>query len=90
MHVLAAPDARLVGAHASEDALGLGVTLTVAVVFPPSTAVSVIVCGAVTEPAVTENVADVAETGTVTEAGTGNAAVLFDESVATLPPAGAG
>ncbi len=90
VHVLAAPDARLVGAHASEDALGLGVSVTVAVVLPPSAAVTVIVCGAVTEPAVAENVADVAVTGTVTDAGTGNAAVLLDVSAATLPPAGAG
>jgi hypothetical protein len=90
VQVLAAPDVTLVGAHVSEDTLGLGITLTVAVALPPSTAVKMVVCGVSTEPAVAVKAADDAAEGTVTEAGTGNAAVLVDESVATLPPAGAG
>jgi hypothetical protein len=40
-------------------------------------------------PAVAVNVADVAPVGTLTEAGIVSAAVLFDASVTTLPPAGA-
>jgi hypothetical protein len=35
------------------------------------------------------NVADVAPAGTLSEAGTGSAAVLLDASVTALPPAGA-
>jgi len=35
------------------------------------------------------NVADVAVAGTVTDAGTGSAAMLFDASVMVLPPVGA-
>ena len=41
-----------------------------------------------TEPAVAENVVDVALAGTVTEAGTGSAA-LFEARVTVPPPAGA-
>ncbi len=41
-----------------------------------------------TDPAVAVNVVDVAFAGTVTEAGTGSAA-LFEAMVTGLPPAGA-
>jgi len=41
VHVVAAPDVRLVGLQTTEDTLGLGATVTVAVVFPPSAAVRV-------------------------------------------------
>src|SRR5215470_2242358 len=41
------------------------------------------------EPVVVVNVAEVASAGTVTDAGTGRAAVLLDASVTTLPPLGA-
>jgi hypothetical protein len=90
VHVLAAPAVTLAGAHASDDTLAVGVTLNVAVALEPSVALTVTVCVVATEAAVAVNVADDAAEGTVTEAGTGNAAVLVDESVATLPPAGAG
>jgi len=40
VHAVAAPGARLTGAHASDDTVGLGVTVTVAVVLPPSVAVN--------------------------------------------------
>jgi hypothetical protein len=43
VHVVDAPDVTLVGAHASEDTEGLGVTVTVPVVLPPSVAVTVTV-----------------------------------------------
>jgi hypothetical protein len=90
VHVLVAPDITVVGTHASEDTLMFGVTLTVAVAVPPSAAVRVIVWGAVTEPAIAVNVADVAAAGTVTDGGTGSAAALLDDSDVTLPPASAG
>ena len=90
VHVVAAPELMLVGVHASDDTLALGVTVTIAVVFPPSVAVSVTVCGVKTAPPVAVNVADVAAAATTTEAGTGSAAVLFDPSVRVLPPARAG
>src|SRR6266446_812198 len=79
VHVLAAPAATLVGAHTSVDTLALGVTLTVAVVLVPSVAVTVTICGAATDAA-----------GTATEAGTGSAALLSDDSATALPPVGAG
>jgi hypothetical protein len=43
VHVVAAPGVRLGGAHASDDTLVMGVTVTVAVMFPPSVAVTVTV-----------------------------------------------
>ena len=43
-----------------------------------------------TEPAVAVNVAEVEPTGTVTDAGTGSAVVLFEAIVTVLPPLGAG
>jgi hypothetical protein len=43
VQVVAAPDVRLEGVHASDATLGLGVTVTVAVVLPPSVAVTVTV-----------------------------------------------
>jgi hypothetical protein len=89
VHVVAAPDSTLEGAQTSEDTRGLGVTVTVAVVLVPSVAVTVTVCDVATGPAVAVNVADVAAAGTLTEAGTGSAAVLLDDRVTTLPPVGA-
>jgi hypothetical protein len=86
---VAAPEVRLVGAQASDAALATGVTVTVAVVLPLRVAVTVTVCSAATEPALAANVVDVAPAGTVTEAGTGNAAVLLDASATLVPPAGA-
>jgi hypothetical protein len=89
VHVVAAPELMVGGVHASDDTLALGVTVTVAVLLPPNVAVRVTVCGVATEPPVAGNVADVAAAATATEAGTDNAAVLFDASVTTLPPTGA-
>jgi hypothetical protein len=66
------------------------VTVTVAVVLPPSVAVSVTVCDDDTVPAVAVNVVELAAWGTVTDAGTGSAAVLFEAKVTALPPLGAG
>jgi hypothetical protein len=43
VHVVAAPELRLAGAHASDDTLVTGMTVTVAVVLPPSVAVTVTV-----------------------------------------------
>jgi hypothetical protein len=89
VHVLDAPDVTLPGVHASESTLGLGgVTVTVAVVLAPSVAVTVTVWAVTTEPAVAVKLAEFAEARTVTEAGTGSAA-LFEASVTTPPPSGA-
>jgi len=90
MHVVGAPDAMLVGLQTSEDTDGLGATVTVAVVLPPRIAVSVTVCDDATEPAVAANVVEFVVAGTVTDAGTGNAMALSDDSVTVVPPAGAG
>ena len=90
VHVVEAPEVTLVGLQTSEDTEGLGVTVTVAVVLPPSVAVSVTVWDVTTAPAVAVNVVEVVAAGTVTEAGTGNAMLLFDPTVTTLPPLGAG
>jgi hypothetical protein len=90
VHVVVRPGLRLVGAHASDDTARLGATVTIAMVLPPSVAVSVTVWDAATVPAVAVNVVDVVLAGTVTEAGAGNAVVLFDESTTALPPARAG
>jgi hypothetical protein len=89
VHVVLAPDVTLEGAHATDETLGPGVTVTVAVVLPPSVAVTMTVWGAATEPPVAVNVADVAVAGTATEAGTGSAVVLLETSVTVLPPLGA-
>ena len=43
VHVVAAPDAMLVGTHASEDTAGFGVTTTVAAALPAKVAVTVTV-----------------------------------------------
>jgi hypothetical protein len=43
VHVVATPETTLAGAHAREATLGAGVTVTVAVVVPPSVAVTVTV-----------------------------------------------
>ena len=90
MHVVAAPDVRLVGLQTTEDMLGLGATVTDVLVLPPSVAVITTVWDATTAPADALNVVHVAAAGTVTEAGTGSAVVLFDATVTVLPPAGAG
>jgi hypothetical protein len=90
VHVVLAPDVTLEGAHARDETLGPGVTVTVAVVLPPSVAVTVTVWDVATVPAVAVNVVDVVLAGTVTEAGTSNAVVLFDEIPTVLPPARAG
>jgi hypothetical protein len=90
VQVVAAPGARLTGAHASDDTVALGVTVIVAVVLPPSVAVIVTVWDVPTVPAVAVNVVELVVAGTVTDAGTGKAALLSDESVTVLPPAGAG
>ena len=89
VHVVDAPEATLVGLQTSEDTAGPGVTVTVAVVLPPSVAVTVIVWDVATEPAVAVKVVDVNVAGTVTEASTGSAAVLLDDSMTVLPPVGA-
>lgn len=90
VHVVDVPDTKVAGAQVSDDTLTIGVTLTVAVVLPPRAAVTTTACGVATEPAVAVNVADVAAAGTVTEAGTGRAVALLDESVTVLPAASAG
>ena len=41
VHVVAAPEVKLVGLHTSEDTARLGVTVTVAVALPPSVAVTI-------------------------------------------------
>jgi len=90
VHVVAASGARFAGEHARPDTAGVGVTVTLAVALPPSVAVTVTACEVATVPAVAENVAVVAAAGTVTDAGTGSAALLFEASATTLPPVGAG
>jgi hypothetical protein len=89
VQVVDAPDIRLVGVHASDETVGSGFTMTVVVALPPSVAVTVTVCDVTTEPPVAVNVADAAADGTVTDTGTGSAAVLLDVSVTRLPPVGA-
>jgi hypothetical protein len=90
MHVVEAPDVTLVGLQESADTDGLGVTITVAVAFPPSVAVSVTVWDVAIAPAVAENVVELVVAGTVTDAGTGSAVLLSEASVTVLPPTGAG
>jgi hypothetical protein len=90
VHVVAAPDVRLAGAHASEDTLGLGATVTVAVaLLAPSVAVKVTGCSVATEPGVAVNVVDAAPAGTVTDAGAGSAVALLEANVTAVPPVGA-
>jgi hypothetical protein len=89
VQVVVTPDVTLVGLQPSEDTPRAGVIVTVAMVLPPSVAVTVTVSEAATEPAVAVKVAVVVAAGTVSEAGTGNAVGLFDASVTVLPPAGA-
>jgi hypothetical protein len=89
VHVVEPPGLRLVGLQTSDETAGFGVTVTVAVVLPPSVAVWVTVCDVATEPAVAVNVVEVVVAGTVTDTGTGRAVVLFEESVTVLPPVGA-
>jgi hypothetical protein len=89
VHVVLAPDVTLEGAHARDETLGPGVTVTVAVVLPPSVAVTVTVWEVATEPAVAVNVVELVAAGTVTVAGTGSAVVLLEASVTGLPPVGA-
>ena len=90
VHVVLAPDVTLEGAHATDETLGAGVTVTLAVVLPPSVAVTVTVWDVATEPAVAVNTVELAAAGTVTVAGTGSAVVLLEASVTALPPVGAG
>jgi hypothetical protein len=89
VHVVVAPDVTLVGLQTSDDMPRAGVTVTVAMVLPPSVAVTVTVSEAATEPAVAVKVAVVALAGTVSEAGTGNAAGLFDARATVLLAASA-
>ena len=89
VHVVLAPDVTLEGAHASDETLGAGVTVTVAVVLPPSVAVTVTVWDVATEPAVAVNMVELVAAGTVTVAGTGSVVVLLEASITELPPAGA-
>ena len=79
-----------VGVTANDVSVRVGATVTVAVVLPPSVAVRVTVCEVVTVPAVAVNVVELAVAGTVTDAGTGSAVVLFEARVTVLPPVGAG
>jgi hypothetical protein len=92
VHVLETPDAKVAGAQDSDDTLGPpGATVIVAVVvLPPSVAVRMTVWDVATDPAVAVKVVEVAPAGTVTEAGTDSAVVLFDAVVIVLPPLGAG
>jgi len=90
VQVVPAPDTMLAGVHVSAETIGAGVTVTVAAVLPFSVAVTPTVCVVATEPAVTVNAIDVAAAGTVTDPGTGNAVVLFDDSATVLPAASAG
>jgi len=89
VHVVETPDITLAGAHASVETAGIGVTVTLAVVLPPSVAVTVTVCDVATVPAVAVKVVDVVVAGIVTDAGTGSAPALLDASVTELPPVGA-
>jgi hypothetical protein len=90
VHIVDTPMVMLSGLQTSEPTLGpLGKTVTVAVVLPPSVAVRVTVCEVVTVPAVGVKVVEVAAAGTVTDAGTGSAVVLFEPSPTVAPPAGA-
>jgi len=72
--------------HVPLTCAGLSVTLTVAVVLPPRVAVSVIVCGVVTIPAVAVNVVEVVLDATVTKAGTDITLGLLDDSATKPPP----
>jgi hypothetical protein len=90
VHVVAAPDATVVGTHASADTDGFGATVTVAVALLPKVAVTVTFCDVATDPPVAVNVVAVALAGTVTDAGTGRATVLLETSATALPPARAG
>jgi hypothetical protein len=90
VHVVALPEVRLAGLQTSEETVGGGgATVTVAVVLPLSVAVTVTVSVVATVPAVAVNVVDIVVAGTVTDAGTGSAVVLFEPSVTALPPVGA-
>jgi hypothetical protein len=89
VQVVAVPAEMLVGLHASDTTVSGGVTVTVAVVLPPSVAVTIAVCAEATEAAVAAKAAEVAAAGTVTDAGTGKAVALLDARATRLPPAGA-
>jgi hypothetical protein len=88
VHVVAPPEVMLTGLQPSDSTLRTGMTVTVVEVLPPSDAVTVAVCAAATEAAVAVNAMADDPAGTVTDAGTGRAA-LFDASDTTPPPAGA-
>ena len=89
VQVVTAPDATLVGLQTIEETATAGVTVTVAVAVPLSEAVTVADWDVATEPAVAVKVAEVAAAATVTDVGMGSAVALLDDSVTTLPPAGA-
>lgn len=89
VQLVAAPDVTLAGLHVSDETVGSGVTVTVAVALAPSVAVRVTICDVATEAPVAVNVADVAAAGTVTEVDTGSALALLDDNATVLPPVGA-
>jgi len=90
VQIVEMPMVMLSGLQTSDPTLGpLGKTVTVAVAVPLSVAVTVAVCELATVPAVAVNVVEVVVAGTVTDAGTGSAVVLFEESVTVTPPVGA-
>jgi len=90
VQVVATPGVTLAGEHEKVDTVGLGPTVTVAVVLPPSDAETTTVCGVATDPALVVNEADVAVAATVTDAGTSSAVVLSDDRVTVMPAGGAG
>ena len=81
---------RFVLAQVNEETVALGVTVTVVVDWPKSLrAVKVTVWGTVTVAAAAENVAEFADAGMVTVAGTVSAEVILLNRLIVFPPAGA-
>jgi hypothetical protein len=90
VQIVEIPIVMLSGLQTSEPTLGpLGTTVTVAVAVPLRVAVRVTVCELATVPPVAVKVVEVIVAGTVTDAGTGSAVVLFEESPTVVPPVGA-
>jgi hypothetical protein len=90
VQIVEIPMVMLSGLQTIEPTLGpLGATVTVAVAVPLSVAVKVTVCELATVPPVAVKVVEVRVAGTVTDAGTGSAVVLFEESPTVAPPVGA-
>jgi hypothetical protein len=83
-----APEVTLVGVQTSDVMPSTGLTVTVAVVLVPRVALTVTTCADWTDAAVAGKAAEAALATTVTDAGTGRAALL-EPSVTTTPPAGA-